>query len=130
MFKEFFMFGVVGTVGFLVDAGVLYLLKASLGLYAARIASFICAASATWILNRLLTFNQTIQDKPQSPIIKEYLHYFASMLVGGAFNFATYSWFVSHNQQTQSSPLIGVALGSIVGMLINFLLAKHLVFKK
>jgi putative flippase GtrA len=53
-------FSVIGVLGFLVDAGVLYVaLFWDLGLYAGRAASSMSAASATWLLNRRHTFEQT-----------------------------------------------------------------------
>ncbi len=54
--RELFFFIFAGTIGFLVDTGVLYLVKAQCGLYWGRAISFLCAASVTWILNRSRTF--------------------------------------------------------------------------
>ena len=52
--RQFLRFCIVGTIGFVVDAGSLYLIMATTGAgpYLARLFSFMMAASATWILNR------------------------------------------------------------------------------
>ena len=49
-------FGLVGVAGLVVDVAVLMALRETLGVYGARLASFVMAASCTWILNRTLTF--------------------------------------------------------------------------
>ena len=55
---QFLKFGLVGLVGFVVDAGALFLLIAfgDLGPYIGRIYSFLIAASVTWVLHRHFTF--------------------------------------------------------------------------
>jgi putative flippase GtrA len=56
--KELLRFAIAGTVGFVVDAGVLYLVKDSLGYYLGRALSFFLAVFCTWLLNRQFTFHQ------------------------------------------------------------------------
>ena len=54
---EFLRFGVVGTIGFVVDTAVLYAgLALGLGLYGGRAVSYLAAATTTWALNRVWTF--------------------------------------------------------------------------
>ena len=56
---EFFRFGVVGTLGFLVDAGVLLAAIAlGLGPWVGRLVSFLAAATVTYSLNRAWTFRR------------------------------------------------------------------------
>ena len=125
--KEFLVFGVVGTVGFLVDAGVLYLLKGSLGLYWARVPSFFCAATATWLLNRQFTFRNRVSGVS---IFQEYAKYFGLMLGGGAVNYLVYAIAVSLLPTASYRPLASVALGSIAGMFINYFFARYFVFRR
>jgi putative flippase GtrA len=125
--KEFLIFGIVGTVGFLVDAGVLYLLKGSLGLYWARVPSFFCAATATWLLNRQFTFRSRISGVS---IFQEYTKYFGLMLGGGAVNYLVYALAVSLLPTASYRPLASVALGSIAGMFINYFFARYFVFRR
>ena len=47
--RELFWFGVAGTLGFVVDTGVLYLLKGWMGLVVGRLFSFLAAVFATWV---------------------------------------------------------------------------------
>jgi putative flippase GtrA len=61
-------FGVVGTVGFVVDAFLLTVLTVNYGLdvLPARAVSFACATFITWILNRSLTFSRQASREPQA----------------------------------------------------------------
>lgn len=124
--KEFIKFGLVGIAGFVVDAGFLYILKSPLDPYLARLFSFFCAVCATWILNRTFTFN--IAARPKS-ILKEFISYVMSMLVGGGVNLAVYSLVVVMLGKSAGYLLIALALGSIAGMVFNFAISKLLIFK-
>jgi putative flippase GtrA len=59
LLKKIFSFGVVGGVGFVVDAGVLTLLSSKMGvnIYVSRLFSFTVAVFVTWMLNRKWVFN-------------------------------------------------------------------------
>jgi putative flippase GtrA len=127
-------FGIVGGIGFLVDAGVLYAMLA-LGLdpYGGRVVSFLAAASATWILNRSFTFRR---DSPPNGIYSdthpagEWLIYLGLMAIGGLVNYGTYAAAVALFEPVHRIPVIGVALGSIAGMAINFWTSKTMVFER
>ena len=127
VFKELFIFGIVGLIGFVVDAGVLYLFKSALGLYFGRVLSFVCAVFVTWILNRRFTFNQRI---PGLSLGREFGRYFVSMLGGGSVNYAAYALLVFFVDFVARQPVWGVAVGSLAGMMVNYLLAKFFVFGK
>ena len=49
--QRLWRFGIAGVLGFVVDAGALYLLAPFLGWYGARVLSFWAAATATWLFN-------------------------------------------------------------------------------
>ena len=125
--KELFVFGIVGVIGFVVDAGVLYLCKSALGLYLGRLVSFACAVFATWLLNRQFTFKHR---ESGVSLVREFGRYFVSMLGGGAVNYATYAALVYFVTSVAMQPVWGVAAGSLAGMMVNFLLAKFFVFSK
>lgn len=125
--RELVLFGIAGVIGFVVDAGVLYLLKDALGLYAGRLVSFVCAVLATWILNRHLTFRQRASGLS---IAREFSRYFISMLGGGTVNYLSYAVLVYFVAAIASQPVWGVAVGSLAGMMVNYLLAKFFVFRK
>jgi putative flippase GtrA len=124
--RKFLLFGLAGGAGFVVDTAVLYLLKGSLGLYGARLVSFLCAVATTWIINRSFAFKGQSADLP---IWREFLHYLGAMILGGAVNYAVYAALVATIALVAQQPVLGVAAGVIAGMFVNFLLADKLVFK-
>lgn len=123
---RFLQFCIVGGLGFVVDLAVLYATAWALGWYAARVVSFIAAASFTWWLNRRYTFAAEVQ---QGTALRQYLGYMASMLAGATLNYAAYAatlhWFDGPGKAA-----LGVALGSCAGLVANYLSARHLVFKR
>lgn len=126
-FRQLFFFGMIGGVGFLVDSGVLYLVKDALGLYAGRGLSFICAVLTTWILNKLITFRQ---NRSGYTAWSEALRYGVCMLSGGAVNYLTYWCLVSFYALVQHNPILGVAAGSLTGMIFNYSTARFFVFNQ
>ncbi|RYF76895.1 MAG: GtrA family protein [Comamonadaceae bacterium] len=124
--REFLSFAVVGTVGFLVDVGVLYALAPTLGWYAARVLSFLAAATATWALNRRFTFAGA---RSGVPIWREYLAYLVTVLGGAVVNYAAYAATL-HAYSGTGAAALGVALGSIAGLALNFLSVRYLVFRR
>jgi putative flippase GtrA len=49
-------------------------------------------------------------------------------LFGGAVNYGVYAAYISMHAASSAVPAIGVALGSIAGMFVNFYLSRRLVF--
>ncbi len=120
------MFGLVGGLGFIVDAGVLYLLKDPLGLYVARAMSFLAAASFTWLLNRSITFRQ---HGSKLSLRREFVVYMLLMLLGGSVNYGVFAALVLMLDTVRDHPVIGVAAGSLAGMLINLASSRFLLFR-
>lgn len=118
-------FSLVGIGGFIVDAGVLLLLNTIVGLYWGRLISFALAVITTWLLNRSFTFDASNTHKSMR---KEFGQYFMAMIVGGSANYGVYAGLVYYIDLLKQWPIIGVAIGSIVGLLINFSLAKNWIF--
>jgi len=125
--RQFLRFAIVGCVGFGVDAAVLTIVVATLGvnLYVGRIVSFLTAATATWALNRRFTFSDAASASPAT----EWLRFVLSNTLGGGVNFGIYSWLVADYAVVHELPVLGVACGSIAGMLVNFSLTKIFVFR-
>ena len=123
---QFFWFSVSGVLALLVDMTVLYLLKSSLGLYIARVFSFLCAVLTTWLFNRTITFR-----KYQSgyPLKKEFGMYLGLMIIGGVFNYGVYALLITQYAFIATYPALGVAAGSIAGMLVNLCTAKFVLFR-
>ena len=120
---SFFRFCLVGGVGFLVDAGVLMALLAleALGPVSARIVSILVALTATWILNRLLTFRS---EDPR--YLFEWSRY---ALVNGVGALVNYGCYIACLLLIPGiAPLLALAIGSAVALIVNYLGSRHLVF--
>jgi putative flippase GtrA len=125
MLMQFLRFGVVGTIGFVVDTAVLYAgLWLGLGLYGGRAVSYVAAATTTWALNRIWTF----RGQGEGPAWRQWAIFLAVNLVGFACNYGTYAALVSGVAFVAQHPVIGVAAGSLAGMIGNFLLSRRFVF--
>lgn len=124
--REFFFFGLAGTVGFLVDAAVLYALKSELGLFVARGVSFLSAVLATWLINRSVTF---VHRRTEMSVHREFLMYVAVMIVGGMVNYASYAWLILEYRFVSDHPIVGVAIGSLAGMFLNLLNSRFLIYR-
>jgi putative flippase GtrA len=126
--RKFFLFGIAGGAGFVVDTAVLYALKGALGPYGARVISFLVAVVATWLINRSFAFRA--QRGEHLPIWREFLHYLGAMILGGAVNYAVYAVLVATIPLFAEYLILAVAGGVAAGMVVNFLLADKLVFKQ
>ncbi len=124
--RQFISFGLVGVAGFVVDAGVLYCaLAAGLGLYAGRIISYLTAATTTWFLNRRYTFGRASEGS----LVGEWARFVFSQLSGAAVNLGVYGLLVYFSPLVARNPVIGVALGSMAGLCVNFIAARAYAFK-
>lgn len=119
-------FGIVGSIGVLVDAAVLYLaLWAGAGLYGGRILSYLVAATGNWALNRAWTFRTAPRARPA----RQWLLFLAVNLLGFAVNYGTYAAVLAGWPLARLHPVIAVAAGALAGMTGNFLLNRFLVFR-
>ena len=128
MLGQFLRFGIVGTVGLGVDVAVLYLAAPFTGWYVGRMLSFLAAATVTWSLNRRFTFRSGESVTSAGRPWRQYLHYLLTMLGGGAVNYLVYA-VTLHFVDGRFAPVVGVALGSLAGLSLNFLAARYLVFR-
>src|SRR5688572_16281993 len=122
---RFALFALIGTLGFAVDVAVLYAAAPLLGWYLGRIVSFLAAATATWHLNRRWTFADAHASTRAG--LRPYLRYLSSMLAGATLNYAVYAATL-HFVPLEHAAALGVALGSIAGLGLNFLAAHYLIF--
>ena len=60
----------------------------------------------------------------------EWLAYLGLMVIGGTVNYATYAAAIEISDLVRRHPELGVALGSIAGMAINFWSAKTMIFER
>ena len=123
---EFLRFGVVGTIGFVVDTAVLYAgLALGLGLYGGRVVSYLVAATTTWALNRVWTFRR----RGEGPAHQQWALFLVVNLAGFAMNYGTYAVLIAFVPVVAAHPVLGVAAGAIAGMFGNFVLSRQLVFR-
>ena len=126
--RQFALFCVAGGLAFIVDAGVVQAMTSGLGAdpYVARLLSFLCAVTTTWWFNRRYTFaNAAAEGGPG-----QWLRYVGTQLGGFSVNYAVYAallwlWPVAYRW-----PVIGVAAGSVAGLVVNFALARRFVFRR
>ena len=126
-FVQFAKFCIVGTVGFVADAGTLYLFMsmASLDPYTGRIFSFLFAATVTWALNRNYTFRSNVP----TPRTRQWARFVTANTIGGALNYGVYSALILSGGWFIKAPVLAVAVGSIVGLAFNYTASRKLVFK-
>ena len=127
--RQFMRFSIIGAAGFVVDVGVLYLMIGQgLDLYSARVVSFVCAATSTWLGNRYFTFASG--RRRQSGLHGEWAAYIAAMIVGGLVNYGVYALLVTHLALFHQQPWLAVAAGTGAGMMINFALARRILYRE
>lgn len=126
--RQLILFCVGGTIGFIVDAGVLQLLVAGLAWdrFTGRLISFLCAATATWLFNRRYTFH----GPRRHPLHWEWARYVVAMSAGFAFNFAAYSTLVLLFNLDRQWLILAVAAGSVAGLGVNFVASRYWVYRK
>lgn len=124
--SRFMRFGLVGALGFVVDAGVMQLLVsfAGVGAIEARAVSIPTAVFATWLLNRSFTFGKTA-DAALPSLVR-----YAAVSAGGAIiNFLVYTALVLASSTLEAQPMIPLAIASIVALVFNYLGSKHFAFR-
>ena len=124
--RRFLLFCISGTLGFLVDTGVYYLAALTLPYYAARGLSFFIGVITTWLFNRNITFRGL---KFNGSLFSEFLTYFTSMLAGGAVNYLSFVLCMKFWPLVVTYPVLGIAVGSIAGLFVNFTLSKLLIYR-
>ena len=137
---HFMRFCCVGLLGFLVDFAVLKtVLEAAtlLGLdvasllakVAARLVSFSVAVVATWLVNRTWTFAGHAKGAGSS-LLAEFGSYLTVQSVGFAANLAAYTAVLAGISAHSGHLLPAMIAGTAAGMMINYLGAKHFVFRR
>jgi putative flippase GtrA len=125
LLAQFLRFGTVGTFGFVVDTAVVYATRGWLGLYGAGALSFMVAASANWLLNRLWTFRGLGRGRAY----RQWALFMVTNLLGFVLNRGTYFLLVTISPICAANPVLAVAAGSLAGMFANFGLSRRVVFR-
>lgn len=125
--RQFWRFGIAGGIGFLVDVLVLYIAVAlGSGVYLGRVVSFFCATFATWQVNRNFAFAAATTMSAWT----EWWRYVLAVLGGGLVNYLLFSLAVATLPPSPLLPMVSVAIGSVGGMVVNFISTKMLVFRQ
>lgn len=119
-------FSIVGCIGFIVDAATMYALKLFLSIYFAKMISFFCAVFVTWLLNRIFTFKEKTSGLNSR---NEFGRYFLLMLFGGVINYMAFYLSVTFIPFIYTYPVFGVAIGSLAGMIFNYVTSSRLIYK-
>ena len=117
--RRFIPFCVVGGIGFAVDVGILALLVRGFEIdpLIARLASFPCAMTVTWYLNRRVTFSHAVSNKPG----EEWLRYAIVSMTGNLVNFIVYASCMRLSQLMFTYPELALAVASMVAMAFNYI---------
>lgn len=118
-------FGLVGGIGFVVDAGLLFVFTRILELdpFLWRLFSFLAASVVTWALHRHFTFEFVAVDP-----VRQWLRFAVLNGLGGALNFLIYSLLLLYGTYPLDDPMVAVTISSIIAFLYNFTVSKYLVF--
>jgi putative flippase GtrA len=126
--QQFLKFSFVGGVGFVTDAGTFTILTKLLGLDLITgrvISSLVFGMSATYLLNRYLTFRR----QRSGSILKEYMRFAAANIVGNLLNIGTHALLVENLALFHRLPILGIVAGTAVGLVFNFTGSKYFVFR-
>jgi putative flippase GtrA len=126
--RQFGSFGLIGAVALFVDTALLYGAMGLLGMdgYSGRALSWLGAATFTWYLNRRFTFGSA----PGVPMALQWLRFLAANSVGGLINYGVYAALVATSPTVREWLVLGVAAGSLSGLVANFFLSRRFVFSR
>lgn len=123
--SRFMRFCVVGTVGFLIEAGLLmwFINVFAFDPFTARLLSIGLAVTMTWAMHRNWTF-----DPGSSNRLSEWARFGAVNGVGATINYGTYATLLLFF--TNLSPVLALAAGSVVALAANFLGSRLWAFRQ
>ena len=119
-------FGLVGSIGFIVDSGILVTLTHAAGWspYLARALAIAIAVICTWWLHRHWTFTA---GRIRS-IVPQSLLYGTFQLAALAVNYAVFALLLVSGGLWFAYPVLAAAVGSISAMAMTYLFSRHVVF--
>ena len=120
-------FGLSGVAGFIVDASLVALCAQvySIGPVLAQVIAFSVAVTVTWIINRYWTFAENASKN----WIPEFARYLAANSIGATINNSTYLLLVVLLSIFRDNPTYAVAVGSLAGMISNFIMSRQYAFR-
>ena len=135
--NRFLEFCVVGTIGFVIDAGILQLLTTEygVGLLVGRVFSYVVAATVTWSLHRKFTFADVVASaRVKGPVTAasladEWTRFVVANAMGAAVNYGAYAVCILVGALFRAYPVLAVAVGSIIGLFFNYFASRRFVFR-
>ncbi len=126
--RELALFAISGLLGFVIDSAIVQGLVSLFdeNPYAARLLSFLCAATATWAFNRHFTFAGKRRYANRRAELTRYL---IAMAGGFILNYGAYVIVLWLLPLARDWPVIGVAAGSAAGAVLNYLTSKFWIFR-
>lgn len=126
MYNRLFKFAIVGGCGFIVDFAVFTLLSQLIGwdLMVSRSLAFICAATTTWIGNRMFTFSEL----EGVDLFQQWRRFFISACISVIPNFIVFKLSLEFIGTEGLLIYVALVLGTLVGMVSNFKLSTRWVF--
>jgi putative flippase GtrA len=125
-YRRLLAFAIVGTSGFLVDAGIVHgLTGLGLGVLAAQAVAFAVAVTVTWLGNRSWTFRDCAG---RHTLPQEWTRYVSANAVGWVVNNGVYGLLVLAVPFVAHEPVWAVAAGSLAGLAFNYTATRRVVF--
>ena len=126
--SRFLRFATVGSAGFVVNwlALAAALRFAHLDKYSGWFAAFLVAVTFTWWGNRTFTFRDSAA---RQGLVGEWATFLVANSLGAMANFAVYSGLVTFVAPPLGYPLVAVAVGTLVGLVFNFVASRRFVFR-
>ena len=123
---QLFRFAVVGTLGFAADALVLLTLTGVCNVppLPARIGSFTCAATLTYLLNRRFTFEYSGRGA-----FGLWPRYMLTTGIGALINISVYQAWIGFAGTSPLQLVLGSAIGSVTALFFNYFVSRTLVFR-
>lgn len=125
-YGEAIRFLVVGSAGFIADAGVMWVLVQMTGIspLICRAVSFPMAFALTWVLNRKWTFTHG----RARTVGRQFPLYLAVQLTGLAINYGLFAMLFMSGSFWRSYPVLALAAGSATALGVTFALSKFVAF--
>lgn len=117
----FFRFLLVGGAGFIIDAGITYIMiQLTVAAWFARIPAIFCAMAFTWLANRYFTYRV---KKPRSG--NEAMQYAVMGMTMALINYLIYLFLVHYGLW----PVAAVTVATACQTIISFHAYRHFVFR-
>ena len=125
---RFLRFALVGVIGFVTDAlcfaAILQITQSPV--YLARLFAFLPAVTATWYLNRNLTFADRVKSRKKR---REYISYVTVYVLGSSVNYLVFLSVIYLLNWASRYWIVPLLAGTIAGLIFNYILLNLRVFK-